>query len=63
MEIQTLIMNKNNFQEHFKNVGNVYDDITKFNIGDNLKMNPFKVAMHLQELYNRIEQLEDKLND
>ena len=56
-------MNKNNFQEHFKNVGNVYDDITKFNIGDNLKMNPFKVAMHLQELYNRIEQLEEKLNE
>ena len=56
-------MNKNNFQEHFEKVGNVYDDITKFDIGDNLKINPFKVAMHLQELYNRIEQLEEKVND
>ncbi len=54
-------MNKQNFQEYYKSVGTLYDDITKFNIGDNLKMNPFKVAMHLQELYNRIEQLEEKI--
>lgn len=56
-------MTKNNFQEHFEKVGNVYDDITKVTVGDNLKMNPFKVAMHLQELYDRIEQLEERVND
>ena len=37
--------------------------ITDVEVGDNLKMNPFKVALHLQELYDRIEQLEKKVND
>jgi hypothetical protein len=53
-------MNKQNLQEYYESVGTLYDDITKVEVGDNLKMNPFKVVMHLQELYNRIEQLEEK---
>lgn len=55
-------MTKQNFKEYVEKVGRVYDDIIKFDIGDNLKMNPFKVARHLQELYDKIAELEKRLD-
>jgi hypothetical protein len=55
-------MTKQNFKEYVKKVGRLYDDIIKFDIGDNLKMNPSKVASHLQKLYDKIAELEKRLD-
>ena len=38
--------------------GKLYDYLTEYNVGDNLNINPFRVALLLERLYSRIEQLE-----
>ena len=38
--------------------GKLYDYLTEYDVGDNLKINPFRVALLLERLYSRIEQLE-----
>ena len=49
------------FLKHLDRVyeeGKLYDYLTEYNVGDNLNINPFRVALLLERLYSRIEQLE-----
>lgn len=39
----------------------LYEYLTEYNVGDRVHINPFRVALHLERLYSRIEQLEKKL--
>ena len=38
--------------------GKLYDYLTEYNVGDKININPFRVALLLESLYSRIEQLE-----
>ena len=38
--------------------GKLYDYLTEYNVGDKININPFRVALLLERLYSRIEQLE-----
>ena len=41
----------------------LYEFITQYHLGDNTKINPFNVALYLERLYSRIDELETKLEE